>query len=425
MPGLEPGKTDKKKDSMKANLTEIILWPAAGFLLLAGAWGCGERDYGVDSPFENVVYLEAAKVRPESDFTFKNTLETATKDLCVALAYPADGDVDVELTADPSQVAVYNARHGTDCRMLDARYWKMGASRVHIQKGEVLSAPVPLTFQSLTELEIDAKYLLPVRIASATGGVQMLASSSTLWYVVMRSSAITTAVSLKENYFEVPGFDAGSPTASVVNGLEKLTYEAIIKVDAFQPSISSVMGIEQYCLLRIGDSNFPNAQLQFCSPGDVKFPKADKTKVLLDKTWYHVAVTYDTENRVAVMYVDGREQSRLEDYGNGEAVSLGKQIRGKDFLFKIGHSYGEPEDYTRQLDGSICEVRVWGVIRSQAEIFASMYDVDPGTPGLLAYWKFNEGSGDTVKDWTGNGNDAVAHNPAVWPDGILVPKKNE
>ncbi len=396
----------------------------SGLLLLAGAVGCGERDNGVDSPFGNVVYLEAAKVRSESDFTFKNTLETATKDLSVALAYPADADVDAELSADPSLVAAYNARHGTDCKMLDAKYWKLGAARAHIQKGDVLSAPVQVTFQSLTELEIDAQYLLPVRIASVTGGVKPLESSSALWYVVTRSSAITTAVSLKDNYFEVPGFDAGSPTAGVVNGLEKLTYEAIIYVNNFR-SINSVMGIEQYCLLRLGDSGFPSAQVQFCSPGDVKFPKADKTKVLLDKTWYHVAVTYDTENRVAVLYIDGQEQSRLEDYGNGEAVNLGKQKRGKDFLFKIGHSYGEPEDYTRQLDGNICEVRVWGVIRTQEEIFASMYDVDPKTPGLLAYWKFNEGSGDTVKDWTGNGNDAVAHKPATWPDGILVPKKNQ
>ena len=40
--------------------------------------------------------------------------------------------------------------------------------------------------------------------------------------------------------------------------------------------------------------------------------------------WYHVAVVYDTEKKTAVIYVDGREQSRIEDYGNGEPVNLGK-----------------------------------------------------------------------------------------------------
>ena len=84
--------------------------------------------------------------------------------------------------------------------------------------------------------------------------------------------------------------------------------------------------------------------------------------------WYHVAVTFDTEKKVAVIYVDGREQSRIEDYGEGKPINLGMQNRGKDFMFKIGHSYGEPTDFSRQLDGEICEVRVWNVMRTQQEI---------------------------------------------------------
>ena len=51
-------------------------------------------------------------------------------------------------------------------------------------------------------------------------------------------------------------------------------------------------------------------------------------------------------------------------------------------MFKIGHSYGEPENMTRQLNGEICEVRIWNVIRSQEEIYKNMYDVDPQTTGL-------------------------------------------
>lgn len=37
---------------------------------------------------------------------------------------------------------------------------------------------------------------------------------------------------------------------------------------------------------------------------------------------------------MAVIYVDGREQSRIEDYGKGEPINLGMQNRGKDFMFK-------------------------------------------------------------------------------------------
>ena len=62
-------------------------------------------------------------------------------------------------------------------------------------------------------------------------------------------------------------------------------------------------------------------------------------------------------------------------------------------MFKIGHSYGERDDMTRQLNGEICEVRIWNVIRSQEEVYKNMYDIVPTTPGLKAYWKFNEGKG--------------------------------
>ena len=157
----------------------------------------------------------------------------------------------------------------------------------------------------------------------------------------------------------------------------------------------------------------------------IQFPKANEGKLLQPSEWYHVAVTYDTEAKTAAIYVDGKLQSTIEDYGTGEPINLGKQTRGKDFMFKIGHSYGEPEDMTRQLDGEICEVRIWNVIRSQEEIYKNMYDVDPQTTGLKAYWKFNEGKGDIAKDYTENGNDAKAYAKAIWPEGIEVTQKNK
>ena len=37
--------------------------------------------------------------------------------------------------------------------------------------------------------------------------MSILGGSRTICYVIRRSSAITTAAALKDNYFEVPGFD--------------------------------------------------------------------------------------------------------------------------------------------------------------------------------------------------------------------------
>lgn len=397
-----------------------------GIFLLLSMMACDNKDYSKDSPFDNGVYIDAAEVKDVANFTFNNVKQTGEQQIAAVLAYPAEEDINVNIQVDPSLANRYNARLGKEYAVLDSKFYKFSTKDVVIPAGKTTSEMVTISFLNLTDLEIDATFLLPVTIKQASGGMAMLEGSKTICYLVRRSSAITTAVSLANNYFEIPGFVAGSPTANVVNGLKQLTFEAVIRVNKFDPltEISTIMGIEQYCLFRLGDSGFPRQQLQFAA-NEVKFPKADEAKYLQPGEWYHVAVTYDTEAKIAIIYVDGKEQSRIEDYGIGEAINLGKQKKG-DFMFKIGHSYGEADDMSRQLNGEICEVRIWNVIRSQEEIYKNMYDVDPHTAGLKAYWKFNEGAGNNIaKDFTGNGNDAVAYSKAVWPAGIEVPQKNK
>lgn len=406
-------------------------------LLATGVAGCDNTDYSNKPPFDNSVYLNGALTKDVTNVTFKRTLTEVPKEFTAMLAYPATQDVEVSISVDPSLAAGYNARLGTDYATLDPKHYKLSGTTALIPAGEAESKPVTITFTGLEELPLDVAYLAPVTVSNVQGGVETLDGSKTICYVVKKSSAITAAANLRDNYMEVPGFDAGSPTADVVNGMKALTYEAIIWMNSFDygaigdkpVEISSIMGIEQYILLRIGDANFPRQQLQFAGPRyEWKFPKADKSKSLQPKTWYHVAFTWDLAAQTTIFYVDGQEQSRNEEFANNSVteINLGKQVRGEHFMFKIGHSYGEPEDYDRQLDGNICECRVWNVARTQQEIYENMYDIDPKTPGLCAYWKFNEEKGDVVKDQTGNGNDARAHNsPLAWPTGIEVPKKNE
>lgn len=415
----------KIKDNHR-NILSFVSLVVMGVILLLSVAGCDNKDYSKDSPFDNSVYIDAAKVKDMANFTFNNVKQTGEQQISAVLAYPAEQDINVNFRVEPSLVSHYNTRLESNYAVLDSKFYKFSAQDVVIPAGKVTSEMITINFFNLTELEIDETYLLPVTIKQVSGGMGTLDGSKTICYIVRRSSAITTAVSLTNNYFEVPGFEAGSPTADVVNGLKQLTFEAVIRVNRFDPltEISTIMGIEQYCLFRFGDSGFPRQQLQFAA-NEIKFPKADEGKLLQPGEWYHVAVTYDTEAKTVAIYVDGKEQSRMEDYGKGEPINLGKQKKG-DFMFKIGHSYGEPEDMSRQLNGEICEVRIWDVVRSQEEIYKNMYDVAPTTPGLKAYWKFNEGNGNnTAKDFTGNGNDAIAYTDAVWPAGIEVPQKNK
>ena len=424
--------------------------------LIASAAFCSCQSYDADDhKFGNVVYLDVAETTDVQTATIKNTLDELDRTFSATLAYPSGGDVTVSIAVDPSLVDTYNARHNTSWPMLDAKYYSLSDERVTIPAGKTASDAVTLHLQELLgegedqtgALTLDATYLLPVTITNAS--VPTLDSSSTVWYVIKRSSNITTAAQLTDNWINFPTLDKASEGSMLFNNLTAVTYEAIVRVDDFSKhsEISTIMGVENYLLLRIGDASFPRQQIQFDGSGDSaqtpgfgKFPKKDETKLLNPGEWYHIAATYSYATREASIYVNGELQSKGTDLGNpagtpfnlaGRAfydLYLQDPVTYKDYKdwgnfrqFFLGKSY----DDSRQLNGDITEVRVWSVARSEQEIWDNMYDVDPKTPGLIGYWKFDEGQGNVIRDWTGNGNDAVAEFDLDWPSGIEVPQINK
>ena len=91
--------------------------------LLLCAIGCDNKDYSNASPFDNVVYLDAAKLKDVSNFTFNRTIETGQKEISALLARPAGEDINVGIKVDASLVNTYNARLG-------ANYTKIGRAHV-------------------------------------------------------------------------------------------------------------------------------------------------------------------------------------------------------------------------------------------------------------------------------------------------------
>lgn len=435
------------------------------FVLLGALTAC-ERYDADDHKFGNVVYLNVSQTSPVQLATFSNNRETYDCTLQAALTYPAAQDVRVSLAVDPSLVAAYNARYGTAWPMLDEKYYTLSAPETTIAAGRTVSDVVTLQLRGLMgegeeqtgALPLDETFLVPVRISGAS--MDVLRGSDVAYYVVKRSSAITVAAQLGEgNWINFPTLDKYGTNSQAWNGLTAMTYEALIYIDEFATtdaedmpvSISSVMGVEQYLLLRIGDTNFERQQLQFDGSGSGsqfgKFPGKDATKNLEAGRWYHVACTYDQTTRTVRIYVDGQLQSeesgvgiatQSEDnrinlamralydyYLNNPTEENEKKYGGfvDAYQFFIGKSYDEK----RPLNGKIAEARVWSVARTPEQIWENMYNVEnpADDPTLLGYWKFNEGAGNTVRDYSMYGNDGVAESDITWPAGIEIPKINE
>lgn len=73
---------------------------------------------------------------------------------------------------------------------------------------------------------------------------------------------------------------------------------------------------------------------------------------------------------------------------------------------------------TNSYRGLLDEVRLWNVVRTQAQISANRnVNIDPATPGLVGYWKFNGGKGRTAVDSTA-GRNATLRNSDQWSPSV-------
>ncbi|MGC8990307.1 MAG: LamG-like jellyroll fold domain-containing protein, partial [Verrucomicrobiia bacterium] len=124
--------------------------------------------------------------------------------------------------------------------------------------------------------------------------------------------------------------------------------------------------------------------------------------------WTHVALTYDG--------------AWLRAYVNGLLVHslAGSGVIGDRHTDMNDLRIGGRAAATEYFKGSICEVRVWNVARSGAEIQANLGKRMGGTEtGLVGYWRLDEGKGEMAADSSGHSNDGwlgegAAANAPVW-----------
>lgn len=426
---------------MKRTVTYII------FVVVA-LTSCGR--YDTDGyKFDNSLYINVSATSQLQSATFGNKATSVTKKLSAMLAYPEKYDVTATILLDESLVDEYNTRYGTDYDLLPAQYSDFKSQTITIPAGRTTSETVDINFIGLAgegedqsgALEIDKTYLFPVRILS--DDIDILQGSSVAYYLVRRSSAITTAADITDNYIYFPTLDTPGSHSSAFNGLDAVTYEALVFIDRFDEeyaadgspcNISTIMGVEQYLLLRIGDTNFEREQLQLDGSGVSfgKFPDSDASKKLGTGQWYHIAATYDTSTKTVCIYVNGQIQSIAEEMGDGSTViNLAMRAMGENmteaYQFFIGGSFFQGGTDPRPLQGKIAEVRVWSVARTQEQIWDNMYRIEnpQNDETLLGYWKFDDGKGNTVKDYSRYGNDGIAAYDLIWPDGIEIPEINK
>ncbi|MEA2098065.1 MAG: LamG-like jellyroll fold domain-containing protein [Patescibacteria group bacterium] len=117
--------------------------------------------------------------------------------------------------------------------------------------------------------------------------------------------------------------------------------------------------------------------------------------------WHHIVGTYD--GAVKKLYVDGDEKLSRDWVKTIETNNNGSSI---------GRFGGTTTGY--YFNGSIDDVRIYNRALYPKEVVDQYNGIFADNTGLVGYWNLDEGTGETVYDNSGNGNNGTLKNGPEW-----------
>ncbi len=108
--------------------------------------------------------------------------------------------------------------------------------------------------------------------------------------------------------------------------------------------------------------------------------------------WVHVAVTYNVATTTLRLYRNGTlvATNTAAPAYTSETTYIGSHAGGQSYF-----------------QGRVDELRIWNIARTQEQLKATMYNAPVSSPNLVAYYKCNDGSGNTLLDAKANYNGTI------------------
>lgn len=398
-------------------MVKRLVW---GVVMVAAAVSCSRSD----GSFANVAYFSSSSSVSEIRVADEDNL--ITRELSVRLAKPQDDDVSVAFRIDGTLLERYREIYDDEsATLLPSSAYELTSSEVSISEGAVESLPVQLLIKGANSLpNLKGHYVLPISLTSSD--VDILGSGGTLYVMLSKASLVNVAADLTQNRAWPSWKDP-----SQFKDLATFTMEALVNATTFKRNdddgnriaspLASVMGIEDRFLIRVGDTLIPDNQIQVAwaqQDGEGATQRGSLSNAAMQLkagVWYHIAVTFSSGEIKA--YLNGAPVGSANSSDIGVttvdfSTEHSEEDDGKPRCFWVGYSY----DKYRYWNGMLSEVRLWNRALSEEEINSDkhFYRVDPASEGLIAYWKFDDGTGSTVKDYSSLGNDLTSQLPLSW-----------
>ncbi|MDR1680221.1 MAG: DUF1735 and LamG domain-containing protein [Prevotellaceae bacterium] len=357
--------------------------------LIAGCMEGDKFDYN-----KQVILVTGTEESPMAAFVVDDT--TAAYTVTASATAKVTENITVNFAIDTTLVAAYNQANKSSFFPIPLSAIRMEGTSGVIEAGKASSSGVTIRIVSLTEFVEGRTYLIPVTITGVQGGnMEVLEPSRTLF---LRIYQTVDFHSLNiENYNVNSNFIFDDDKKVTMD--KGYTYEIKCYIRAYHPGTGG-NGISRLCqftskdetgssMLRFGEDGNTVDALQWVNPGANLF----STMKFETGKWYLISLVYNLQS--VAMYVNGVKDSEMPATEHTSSFQR----------FEIGMSWASTYRQRQRFLGRIAEGRVWNRPLSVNEIQTGICGVDPNSSGLIAYWKFNEGSGHIFHDATGHGYD--------------------
>lgn len=282
-----------------------------------------------------------------------------------------------------SQLDAYNQSNRTNYVFLPTEYYKLSVSEATVSAGTVISTPIRLTVLPLTKEMIDSgnKYVVPIKLVSLDG-MRLVNGGENFIYLV-KPVVVTTVPVLGTD--AILGYRKALAEGVTPVAMSQWTVEFRINMSKLTKNNQALFGSwgtgNSEIYIRYGDAATPFNTLQ------VKFAGSqfDKSNTVFEPNkWYHIAVVYN--GATLTLYVNGKKDLDTDKIV-GHTFNLGStlHVASSGSLWFVAQTM-------------MHELRIWNTARTPAQLIENEYSVSAKTPGLLHYWKMNEGDGTVFKN---------------------------
>lgn len=383
---------------MRINSKSILAGMALGALPLTG---CNDAEYDTLS---NQAYILQTNTNANSSLKLTVGAEVATTTLNVRLSDVANVESRYRLVYDTAVVNEYNRLNETPYASMPQESFSLSSEETTIEAGASVSTPITLTVPPYSEAlkASGKKYAIGFRLENTSGNASVLPSGSKIVYI-LDQVVIQPVVVLDQSHYVSQNLVKNYPLTEWT--VEMNINKHILYTEVGRGNNQAIFGAgPDEIYIRFGDAPIEGNRLQIKTQGT----QMNSLALFNEHTWYHLA--FVCTGTKLYLYVNGQLDNSMDLPGKTTNVN--------------SINICSPSTYWLG-NAMYSEVRFWQRARSQAEIANNMYACDPTTPGLITYYKMNEGEGYSFRDASGNGNNAETNGQAVpeWIQDVRIDGK--